>query len=261
MAGKFALALEPLDDFSGRSKVRFGVGEELGLDVLETPKVKPPTEVVAVVKSGPAAIKPSQVMGSFVLKCGNKPGAVVIEVRTKADKKVVATKRFEVVAPSGYTNVKVAKKLNGGKDGYGFVAELHLAPLDVSFKWVEKREGSAPYEGAGCFKKVQVKEIKDGMLEGEEYAVIHPVNNKWLACDGGKKQNHMRYDQITSAVPSKWAGGGKFQWSIPQFYRVKGMSGEFQFTTGLHQEVINASGMLEVSKFGVGNKIQLPPSK
>jgi len=258
--GKFTIDLEPLDDFGGRSKVRFGVGEELGLDVIETPAAKPPTPVTCVVKSGMAAVKPSQVGGSFVVKCGNKPGAVVIEVHSKADKKLLATKRFEVVAPTGYENVKVARKLNGGRDGYGFVAELHLAPLDVSFKWVEKREGSAPYEGTGCFAKAKIGEIKDGQFEGAEYAVIHPVNNKWLPCAGGKKQNHMAYDQITSAVPAHWAGGGKFQWSIPQYYRVKGMPGEFQFTIGLHQEKISNSGVLEVTKFGVGNRIQLPPS-
>jgi hypothetical protein len=257
MPAKFVIDVEPQDNFGGRSKIRFGVGEVLGLDALETPKVKPPTPVECVIKSGSAVVKPSQVMGSFVVTCGNKPGPVVIEVRTKQDKKVVATKRFEVVAPSGF-ETRVVSRFSGPKQ-YGFEINQSLTPLDVSFRWVDIRETAAPYEGTGCWQRLQINPIGDGTFDGVD--AIHPVRNDWIDCDGGKNKNDIGNDEINQWWPRKWAPGGTFKWVIPQYYRVRGMAGEFKFATGVHQAAISASGELKIGKFGVSHKVQLPPSQ
>jgi hypothetical protein len=251
---KFTAMMTPVDDFGGHSKVRYGVGERVELEVKEEPAVRPATPVEWAVKSGPATVKNGQLAGAAILTCGNKPGAVVLELRNKNDKSVVATQRLEVVAPTG---AKFAATPLNFRGGAGFVGEIYLEPADVSFKWVEMREGAAPYEGSGCFQKAQV-----GLEDvADSYAVIHPVMGKWVKCLGGGKKNKMAgQDTVKSAIPRNYGQGGKFQWKIPWFYRVEGAAGEARFLTAIHQETVDASGKMTISKLNVKINKQLAPS-
>jgi hypothetical protein len=253
---KFSVIMTPVDDFSGHNKVRYGVGERIELDVKETPPAKPATPVEWSVKSGPATLKPGKLTGSAVVTCGNKGGAVVLELKTK-DNTVVASQRFQVVAPEGAKFVKAQekKKFTHGKD---LVCQSALLPSDVSFKWVETREGAAPYEGSGCFKKAEV-----GLSElADDYAVIHPVRGEWIGNKGGKAGNADESpDNVRTIVPKKYGKGGAFVWNIPWFYRVVGQSGETKFVTAVHKCTVDASGNYELSKLNVKVKMKVPPAK
>ena len=251
---KFTVTMTPVDNFSGHAKARFGVGERIELEVKEEPAVKPATPVEWVVKSGAATVKNGQLAGAAMVMCGNKPGAVVLELRNKKDKKVVASQRLEVVAPTG---AKFAHKVLNFRGGAGFEGQIFLEPADVSFKWVEMREGAAPYEGTGCFKKAEV-----GAADvATDYAVIHPVMGSWVKCMGGGAKNKMiGADTVKSAIPANYGDGGTFQWKIPWFYRVDGVSGETRFLTAVHQETVDRSGKMTISKLNVKINKQLRPS-
>src|SRR5690348_13428894 len=101
--GRMAITstLTPFDNFSGHSKVRFGVGEQVKLDIKEVPPVNPATPVAWVIKSGPASVhNDPKSPGRGTLECGNRAGAVVLELRNTKTKDLVDTKRFQVVEPS-----------------------------------------------------------------------------------------------------------------------------------------------------------------
>jgi hypothetical protein len=250
---KYTVTITPFDNFGGRSKVRFGVGEELKIDVKEEPAAKPPTAMVWSVKSGPASVHNTNPPGAGTVQCGNVAGTVVLELHNASDKSLLANKRFEVVAPTGATMEKVRDL--PVTHGAGFEAKIFLLPNDVSFKWVEMREGEAPYEGNGCFAKAQVKvaEVAD------EFAVIHPVMGEWAKCKGGgsKGTEVVNHDTVTSAIPANIGTGGTFSWHIPWYYRVHGVSGEFRFLTATHKEVVDATGKMAISKLDVSVPKQL----
>jgi hypothetical protein len=249
--GKFSVVLTPFDKFSGHSKVRFGVGEEVKVDVTETPPSNPAPSLEWSVKSGSAAVHNGKVAGQGTLKCGNKPGAVVLELRNTKDKSLVATQRLEVVAPTG---AQFKHKPINVAHGAGFQGEIYLEPTDVSFKWVEMREGEAPYEGTGCFAKVK---LADDEL-AKSYAVVHPVMGSWVKCQGGASKNKMiGSDKVTSAIPADYGDGGRFQWKIPWFYRVHGVNGEFRFLTAVHQETVDKTGKMTISKLNAKVSKQL----
>src|SRR4029077_7499161 len=109
-----------------------------------------------------------------------------------------------VVAPTG---AQFKHKAINVPHGAGFQAAILLEPTDVSFKWVEMREGASPYEGTGCFEKAEV-----GKAElGKSYAVIHPVMGSWVKCLGGAKKNQMGgFDTVSSAIPNDYGAGGVF---------------------------------------------------
>jgi hypothetical protein len=247
---KFTVTMTPFDNFGGRSKVRFGVGEQIKVDVKEEPAVKPPTPLVWSVKSGPASVHNTKIPGAATVECGNKAGTVVLELHNTKDKSLVASKRFEVVAPTGVTFMHKTMNVN---HGLGFKGMSLIEPADVSFKWVETREGAAPYEGKGCFAKAEVslKEL------GDSYAVIHPVKGEWTRNLGGAKKNQeASVDTVMTAI-SNYGDGGEFVWNIPWLYRVHGVSGEFRFTTAVHKAAITKTGKMTLSKFNVSLSRQL----
>ena len=258
MPQKFNVIMKPVDDFSGHNKVRYAVGEHIELDVNEVPAKKPATPVEWKVKSGPATLKPGKLTGSALVICGNKPGAVVLELRTKADNKVVATQRLQVVAPEG---VKFIRIKEGDKNPYGkeYIVNSALLPSDVSFKWVETREGAAPYEGSGCFKKVNVT-VQD--INNPLDPIIHTVRGEWIKNLGGKRGNEDQYpDTVKTIVPENYGQGGTFVWNIPWYYRVPGMSGEAKFITAVHKCTVDKSGNYSLTKLNAKATMKLPPSK
>jgi hypothetical protein len=250
---KYTVTITPVDNFGGRSKVRFGVGEQLKLETKEEPAAKPPTAMVWSVKSGPASVKNSGTQGEATVQCGNQAGTVVLELHNASDKSLLANKRLEVVAPTGATFEKIRDVPVG--HGAGFQAKIFLEPNDVSFKWVEMRESEAPYEGSGCFEKAEVKESE----VAQSYAVIHPVMGKWVKCKGGgsKGTEVIGQDTVQSAIPADIGTGGTFSWHIPWYYRVSGTSGEFRFFTAIHKEVVDATGKMAISKLNVSVAKQL----
>ena len=234
--------LTPFDNFSGHSKVRFGVGEQVKLDIKEVPPVNPATPVAWVIKSGPASVhNDPKSPGRGTLECGNRAGAVVLELRNTKTKDLVDTKRFQVVEPS---EARFSIKVLNIAHGAGFLGAINLFPQDVSFKWVEMREGGANYEGKGCFAKKPVEKAE----LATNYAVIHPVMGGWVGCFGGAKKNLIKGQDTVSTAISNYGTGGEFSWHIPWFFRVHGVSGETKFMDAVHHCVIDRTGKMTLTK-------------
>ena len=253
MAPKYTATITPFDNFAGRSKVRFGAGERLDLSVKVEPTTTPPVDMEWVVKAGNVNVHNKDAKGTATAQCGPKGGAAVLELRLKTGAKtVLASKRFEVVAPEGAEFIKISDDYHvAGAASAGFVGQIRLLPTDVSFKGVEMREGAAPFEGSGCFKEAELKNAPESELIAklkDSYAYIHPVMGAWVKIGAGNKS--LGADTVTTAV-SKWAGGGKFVWNIPWFYRVVGFAGDFKFTTAVHKATVDNAGTMTVSKLNL----------
>ena len=243
--------LTPVDNFSGRNKVNFGVGEEINLTAKVAPTTTPATPMTWSVKSGSATVTNTGTTGIAKVKCGAVGGAVVLELRkTTGDKALLGTQRLQVLAPTG------AEFEKDGSDYHvkntasaGFVGSIYLVPKTVSFKWLEMREGAAPHEGTGCFAKreVSLKKLRTNS------AVIHPIMGGWVDCLGATsaKGTAVNGQDTVATIIGAWGAGGTFTWNIPWYYRVAGSSEEHRFCTAVHSVDIDAAGKMSITKLNV----------
>ena len=267
---KVTLKVISYDNFTGHSPARFGVGEELKLSVAFADSKQTAATVGGLewkVKSGPAVIKSDVGNGNATLKCGGAAGTVEVELRLKTgSKELLGSKKFVVVEPESATFVqKGADYHENGIASAGFLGEIMLHPDDVSFKWVQIREGGASYSGSGCFelKNVEIRKgkpekvgkfvatDKDNQVSKGSYAVIHPIMGEWVgflkATGNGTKC--VGADTVLNAVPS-WGTGGEMSWTIPWFFRVPGSS-EKRFMTATHIAKVDSAGKCTISKLGL----------
>jgi hypothetical protein len=249
---KYSVTITPVDNFAGHSKVRYGVGEELEISVVEDPVPSTPTAMEWSVKSGKATVTNSGTTGAAKVKCGSVGGAVVLELKNTAGNAVLASKRFQVVAPSDviFKQVGTSWHVNGMASA-GFKAAIYLSPKDVSFKWVTIREGAAPWEGSGCLEKAKPIAVSGTGKFSE--TVIHPVLGTWIkAKAGGNSANGtLMSGQDTVRTGTPKTGRGELTWRIPWFYKVIGATTEYQFCVGVHHAEIDDAGKTTMTKFNV----------
>jgi len=249
-------ALTPLDNFAGRSKVRFGVGEQIKLGFTTNPLGRSAASFGGLqwfVGSGSATVAndPGNT-GTGTLTCGDKAGAVVLELRTvSAPITVKASKHLEVVAPTDAVMARAAGTGTFHRHGTasaGFDGEIFLRPMDVSFIRTQFREGAAPYEATGSFakKEVAVADINRGEIR-------HPILGNWIPVLGGNSASGSKMngqDTVRSATLNPPYAVGTFTWNIPWYYRVVGTLSEHRFTTAAHHESVTATGQMTISKKG-----------
>lgn len=246
--------LTPDDNFSGRSPIRFGIGEKITLGFTSNPPGRTAASFGGlqwVVVSGPAEVKndPGNV-GTGRLICGGLAGAVVLELRTTTVPGTAkAKKRLEVVRPTDAVMERFPGTLTfhrKGKASAGFLGMIFLRPADVSFGNTEFREGAAPYEATGCFKmaEVELDEIED---------VIHPVRGKWSTVSRGSAKGSAvnTPDRVRSHTLSPPFTEGTFTWNIPWLCRVKGGGDEFRIAVATHHHSVDAAGTMTITKKGV----------
>lgn len=270
---KVTLKLVSYDNFAGHSPVRFGVGEEIKLSVVFADTKQTAATVGGLewkVKGGPAVVKADMGNGNGTLKCGGKAGTVEVELRLKTGtKELLGAKKFVVIQPESATFTKIgADYHHQGTASAGFQGGIYLHPNDVSFKWVEIREGAASYSGSGClelsnveirkdkpFKMGQfVADTKSGAKVKGSSAVIHPLMGDWVGFTGGNSAQGTvceGADSVATREPDWAPNGGAFTWAIPWFFRVAGGPGETRFMTAEHTATIDANGRCTVSKLGL----------
>ncbi|EKE77059.1 hypothetical protein [Gallaecimonas xiamenensis] len=245
--------LTPQDNFNHRSTIRFGVGEQIDINVVTVP----PGQLAALGAvqwrvTGPAALaNPAAIANTLI--CGDRPGAVMLELRTMgAVPRVLCSKRLEVVAPSDAT-MQQRPGTNtfhiNGTASAGFKGNIFLQPVDVSFRWLQFREGGAPYEGTGslALQEADLADIAGGQVR-------HPVLGTWLNVLGGNAATGSKVegvDTVRSTALNPPFAAGTFTWAIPWFYRVQGHHGAHRFTTATHHEVVTNAGQMTISKKGV----------
>ncbi len=266
---KVTLKIVSYDNFTGHSPARFGVGEELKLSVAFADTKQTAATVGGLewkVKSGPAVIKSDVGNGNATLKCGGAAGTVEVELRLKTgSKELLGSKKFVVVEPTSATFVQKGADFHiNGMASAGFQGEIMLHPDDVSFKWVQIREGGASYSGSGCFelKNVEIRKGKpdkvgkmvatdtSGAVSKGSYAVIHPIMGEWVGFGKatGNGTKCVGADTVLNALPT-WGSGGEMSWAIPWFFKVPG-SAEKRFMTATHEASVDANGKCTISKLG-----------
>ncbi len=247
----YTVTVTPADNFAGHSKVRYGVGEELEINVVEDPVPQTPTAMTWSVKSGRATVTNDGTTGKATVKCGHLGGPVVLELKNGANASLT-TKRLQVVAPDDVIFEQVGSAWHvAGMASAGFKAAIYLSPKDVSFKWVQIREGQAPWEGSGCLEKVKPITIS-GTGKFTE-TVVHPVMGKFIKAKAGgnSAKGTLMAGQDTVRTGTPKTGKGELTWRIPWFYQVVGVTGETRFCEGVHHAEIDEAGKTTMTKFNV----------
>jgi hypothetical protein len=143
------------------------------------------------------------------------------------------TKRSNSVTPPG------DRAYPAGASGSGFVADVRVLPLDVSFSRLQVREGRVTATASGYY---------DTVLGWN--GAVHAAGT-WITLNA-------RNGGIIDTVGTNPPGGptpfsaGTYTWPIPQFYRRVGSSGDgVRYSTGTHSQVMaGTSGSETTSKEG-----------
>ena len=259
---------EAFDNFSGRSKIRYGVGEIVNLS-FESPlskgqpadkKAVPHAGLKWVKTSGPGRLAATDIhAGTGSFEANQNAGTVELELRVVvgpcADS-TVAKVNFRIVKPN---DVKMTREsgtnLRHIHDTWsvGFLAQVFLRPKDVSFSRVEFQEGS-------------VKAKRDGWLSNHT-PEMHPAGSchnlrlgGWCLVAHGNSSTGSRVrttDEAWSGAKRPPFGKGSFEWAIPGLFRVGNGSAE-KFTT-LPQKMTAANdGTATIKKKGAGPFSRVP---
>lgn len=128
-----------------------------------------------------------------------------------------------------------------GLAGSGFVADLTVMPISVSFSRIEVMEGSVAAVATGYYDVVLGW---NGAIHPPTAGGFKPVNSR----NGGLR------DTVGSRAPGTPTpfSKGDFLWKIPQIFRVTGNSGTgTTYSTGDHlQDMVGTSGEETTSKEG-----------
>jgi hypothetical protein len=143
------------------------------------------------------------------------------------------TKRSNTVVPPG------DRAYTAGLSGSGFVANVRVLPLDVSFSRLQVREGTVAATASGYYNTVLGWN-----------GTVHPLGT-WITLDA---RNGGIIDTVGTNPPGGPApfSAGRFTWRIPQFYRRVGSTGNgVRYSVGTHRQVmVGATGRERTSKEG-----------
>ena len=252
---RFTTVVTPADNFGGRSLVRFGVGEVLTLSFATAPATQTAASFggltwVLVKGTGTLVNNPGN-SGIATFTCDDVAGYITLELRTCAVPAIAKlTKSFQVVAP---TDARMARVPGSGTfhrqntGSAGFHGEIFFEPRDVSFRNLEFREGSAPFEATGSMNTI----LSAG--KNDIAGIRHPLMGTWLPLLGGNIATGSKvngFDTVRTMTTSPPYAAGTFTWNIPWLYRVIGRGRDHQFTIAAHSESIDATGQTTISKKG-----------
>ena len=238
------------DNFSGRSAIRFGVGERLSLSsTMGTTGPLPSGAGLAWTKrSGLGTLTNSGLNdgnGSFV--CGARSGAVILDLTVVGSAMagtVLDTKNINVVEPN---SGRITQKPSTGiwhvnnRASVGFKGEIFVGPNDVSFNQATFSEGAVAGTATGDLS----------MKNGEN----HSATGSWLPIGLGNSATGSKMlgqDTIsTGQYAPPFPTGGTFHWPIPWQFKVGAEAGK-TFTTADHRESVDTAGMATIQKAGSG---------
>jgi peptidoglycan hydrolase-like protein with peptidoglycan-binding domain len=245
---------EAADNFSGRSRTKYGVGESVKLSFESFLSRNEPPETKAVPHaglrwskaSGPGAVTQSDDRrGTGTYKADHNTGRVTLELKVVVGpcaKSTVARISFTVVAPTdGFMRQSPGVGLTHFQNTWsiGFLGEIFLEPKNVSFNGAEFAEGEAFATADGFLKK----------LNGERHPPSAPgpigSGNSTTGC---KVVNPDRV--FNGTIPPPFSKGD-FLWEIPWQWRV-GSSALTQFAQAKHHATADENGRATLEKKGAG---------
>jgi hypothetical protein len=158
---------------------------------------------------------------------GAAPCSVTMRVVPPARRRL--TVRGAAAVPPGQ------RVYTAGLAGSGFVADVRIHPLSVSFSRLQVREGTATAVATGYYNTVLG-------WNGS----VHPLGT-WLTLDAN---NGGIIDTVGTNPPGSGApfSPGRFTWPIPQFYRRVGSTGNGRrYSVGTHRQRMNGTAGVETT--------------
>jgi GT2 family glycosyltransferase len=242
------------DNFAGRSKVRFGVGEVTDLNFQATPA----TSAAAVgglrwfIDSGGGVLigtGANDGTGIYTAPGTDAIVRLVLKIATGSNAgMVVATRTITIVAPNDALMVQCPGTGISHTHDYwsvGFQGNIFLRPTDVSFGSILVQEGTASGIGSGY-------------LVGSN-GIVHPVG-PLIAVSGGNSTTGSQligFDTVQSEELGPPFTTGDFLWPIPWRFQV-GTAPISTFTTANHHETADGVGTATIAKKGAGPFSRVP---
>lgn len=267
----FRLELAFDDDFSGRSRVKAGVGETGTVLVIAAAGVNPSDLDPITFGSSDSGCVAVDSQGSF--RAG-KCGCSATITATVADG-CTSTISLTVVEPTGAYMRRAASIPLWHENGYaslGYKASIWLTPKDVSFNWVEIREGASPvmYSGdyfnhpsvieghpTGFWKSVGWGDIETGSrVDGQDCiqaGKYGPGPNPSHVDDGPPKEwgRDSQGNRVRISIPFT---DSSYTWNIPVYYRVghDATASVFGKVFATYQQIVSvdSQGTMQISKAG-----------
>lgn len=244
---KYKGLLKPKDNFSGRSKKKFGVGEQIDLDVKTNHPVAAITNMQWSVEAGNAAqlLPHAAKDGKGTFKAGDTGEHVTLSLKNADTNQVITRKKFEIVEPTDKTFMKKASNIahTHGQPDVGFKGEIYLRPKKVSFAGIRIRENTVAGIGTGYY--LAWNGIAHPITAGLGIPVAVPTS----ASEGSKA---LGQDTVYSGYfPGKAVERGEFTWNIPWEFKV-GTGPWKQYTIATHHQHVNKHGKTTIGKKGAG---------
>jgi hypothetical protein len=241
------------DHFAGRSDVRYGIGEPINL----TWDSVPPMTAAQLgglrwfqISGNGTLINDAGDTGLGTYTCHHGPETVVLELRNLAGTIRAPRNTITVIRPSGERMVRVpgsGLRHATGTWSVGFRGDAYLSPTDVSFHFIERREGTVAAVATGYL----------ALWNG----IIHATGN-WIGVGTGNSTDGcmvLTIDTVFSGELQPPYAVGDFVWAIPREHRVVG-SGAALVThvTGNHHATASAVGRATIAKLGAGPFSRVP---
>jgi outer membrane protein OmpA-like peptidoglycan-associated protein len=257
--------LTPVDNFTGRSATRFGVGEVINLSFFSLPP-RPAADFGGLewrLVAGGGVLTGVNPAGTATYTAPAAASAVQLELRVATGAtagRVVSTHSIAIVVPNGVRMTAVPGTAPGfanpgvvpaGRWGAGFQANVFLDPRDVSFQGVVFGEGTV----------VSVVTPAGG-FQAPFAGLAHPVNT-FGAAHGGNATTGTPVsppvDNITTGQlnPSgslfgvATCGAADFLWAIPWEFSVAG-GPRTQFAVANHHATSSLFCEATIEKGGAG---------
>jgi hypothetical protein len=259
--------LTPQDNFAGRSRSRFGIGEEVNLGFITA---NPAGRTAAsfgglnwsVEGTNATVANAGGNNGLGTLKVGSKGELITLKLKVATGARantVVASRRIPVIVPSAAHMEQQGAGLRhySGFPSVGFLGNVYFYPKDVSFKWVQWKEGYGQALSSGAFLNMPWGttphlHVDDRRSPGALKKFI------WCGITGGTAKGSVVNvpDQVYSGAlrnRPNYAQPSEFTWNIPWFYKCTNPNGdEMPLTTAVQHATCDATGKMTIEKKGAG---------
>jgi len=248
--------LTPGDNFDGRNQDKYGIAEEVDLDVIIIPAGTTAAEVGGIMwekdVNSPGEFIDRTDDGTALFNAGDvfKDTALELRLKIKSGPSQGIFKAYTktIVKPSGAYMIQVpgTNVMHiPNTASVGFYGTTYLLPKEVSFANIRTREGYAEASAGGFLAPLRGKP--------------HEISKDWAYikdCNLTTGCHEMSEDTVEiKAGGGPYTGeghdGGSFLWQIPWQYRV-GTGEPVTYYTAYHSVTVTVTGRTCISKAGSG---------
>ncbi|HSR68204.1 MAG TPA: hypothetical protein VLU25_09700 [Acidobacteriota bacterium] len=243
--------LTPVDNFQGRSIMKYGIMEQVDLSFSTTPADVTASQIGGLQwkkTSGAGALTNQQDGTSRYTAPDTADSNLELKLEILAGPSKGRGPTFDrtVVVPSGaYLKQTPGTGIRHtmGKAGVGFAGTPYLEPKDVSFAEIQVREGQATADATGF---LSADDNKEHPPSAARMVGSCTVQN---GCQVETTDFVDSGDWSPNLPPEPWSAG-TFTWEIPLEYR-NSQDNWVEFATWTHLATIDSNGKMTISKGGL----------